>query len=190
MTHLKRSMAALILSGIALSAVANSDYYSRERPLWDLHPYLGIDYQFTDFEASAERLDMLGIVGGLQFNDYIGLELHWSQNLEKLALYSVDVNSGGYIMLADDVTVKNYGVGVTFQADLYKRLYAKSYIGVNRFDAEKLFKEDVGLAKLGLGYQFSPDIAAEVTYNTTFAGSASKGYAESNGVGIQLKYYF
>lgn len=191
MTYLKRSMAALLLSGTALSAVANSDYYSRERPLWDLHPYLGIDFQTTDFEVSAERLDMFGIVGGLQFNDYLGLELHWTQNLDKLGLYTIDVSgTGERTLVAEDVKVQNYGIGVTFQADLYQRLYAKSYLGINRMDAEKLFKEDVGLAKIGLGYQFSPDIAAEVTYNATFAGSATKGYAESNSVGFQLKYYF
>lgn len=191
MTYLKRSMAALILSGTALSAVANSDYYSREKPLWDLHPYLGIDFQSTDFEVSADRLDMFGIVGGIQFNDYLGLELHWTQNLDKLGLYTIDLSgTGERTLVAEDVKLQNYGIGVTFQADLYKRLYAKSYLGINRMDAEKLFKEDVGLAKVGLGYQFSPDLAAEITYNTTFAGSASKGYADSNGVGFQLKYYF
>lgn len=184
-------MAALILSGTALSAVANSDYYSREKPLWDLHPYLGIDFQSTDFEVSADRLDMFGIVGGIQFNDYLGLELHWTQNLDKLGLYTIDLSgTGERTLVAEDVKLQNYGIGVTFQADLYKRLYAKSYLGINRMDAEKLFKEDVGLAKVGLGYQFSPDLAAEITYNTTFAGSASKGYADSNGVGFQLKYYF
>lgn len=191
MTYLKRSMAALILSGTALSASANSDYYSREKPLWDLHPYLGIDFQSTDFEVSADRLDMFGIVGGVQFNDYLGVELHWTQNLDKLGLYAIDVSgTGERTLVAEDVKVQNYGIGVTFQADLYQRLYAKSYLGINRVDAEKLFKEDVGLAKVGLGYQFSPDLAAEMTYNMTFAGSASKGYADSNGVGFQLKYYF
>lgn len=190
MTHLKRSMAALILSGTALSAVANSDYYSRERPLWDLHPYLGIDYESTDYELSADKVDMIGIVGGLQFNDYLGLELHWTQNLDKLGLYTVTGSGSNPTLIADDVKIKNYGIGVTFQADLYERLYAKSYVGINRLDADKLFKEDVGLAKVGLGYQFNPDFAAEVTYNTTFAGSASKQYTDSNGVGFQLKYYF
>lgn len=183
-------MAALILSGTALSAVANSDYYSRERHLWDLHPYMGIDFQSTDFEVSADRLDMIGIVGGLQFNDYLGLELHWTQNLDKLGVFRVEGAGTERTLVAEDVKLQNYGIGVTFQADLYNRLYAKSYIGINRMDAEKLFKEDVGLAKVGLGYQFSPDFAAEVTYNTTFAGSASKGYADSHGVGFQLKYYF
>lgn len=191
MTYLKRSMALLLLSGIALSVTANSDYYAREKPLWDLHPYLGLDFQSTDFQVSSDRLDMFGIVGGLQFNDYLGLELHLIQNLDKLGLYYLDGSGEGQrLLLADDVKIKNYGIGITFQADLYKRLYAKSYVGINRMDAEKAFKEDIGLAKIGLGYQFNPDLAAEVTYNTTFAGNASKGYAESNGVGFQFKYYF
>lgn len=182
MTYLKRSIAALLFSGTALSAVANSNYYS-DRTLWDVYPYLGIDVQNIDYWASRDRIDMIGVVGGLQFNDYLGLELNWSQNTGKVGI----LNEGQF---SEETKIKHYGVGVTFQADLYQRLYAKSYVGYGKIEAEKVFKEDVITAKLGLGYQISPDFAVEATYNNSFTNDPIKGYANSNGAGIQLKYYF
>lgn len=185
MIHLKRSMAAIALSGISIGAMA-SDYYSDARPLWDIHPYLGIEANSTDFELADKRVTMLGVVTGLQFNDYLGLELNWSQSIDKLDLYTSNT-SGDKVKFADNVQVQTYGVAVTFQADLYQRLYLKSHVGVNRIDADvEALKDDVGVAKLGLGYQFTPDVAAEVTYNYNF----SKNDTANDGVGFQLKYYF
>lgn len=182
MTYLKRSIAALIFSGTALSAVADSNYYS-ERSLWDIHPYIGIDWQSMDYWASRSRVDMLGAVVGLQFNDYLGLELNWSQNLDDIGLFVGDE-------LLEKTKINSYGVGVTFQADVYKRVYAKSYIGYGKVDVKNVFKQDLISAKLGLGYQISPDFAVEATYNHSFTDDPVKGYANSNGAGVQFKYYF
>lgn len=182
MAYLKRSIAALIFSGTALSAVADSNYYS-ERSLWDIHPYIGVDWQSMDFGASDSRIDMVGAVVGLQFNDYLGLELNWAQSLDDVVLFVGDES-------LEKSKVNSYGVGVTFQADLYKRVYAKSYIGYGRIDAKSAFKEDLLTAKLGLGYQISPDFAVEATYNHNFTHEPDKSYANSNGAGVQLKYYF
>lgn len=177
MTFLKRSFAALVFSGTALSAVADST------SSWSVYPYIGIDVQDIDYWASKDRIEMIGVVGGLQFNDYLGLELHWSQNLNDVGLFN---NGEQY----DDTKIESFGLGVTFQADLYKRLYAKSYIGYGQLKAEKLFKEDVITAKIGLGYQISPDFAVEATYNNSFTHDPLEGYANSNGASVQLKYYF
>lgn len=184
MTQFKRMITTIIAAGISMNALANDEYYAR--PMWDVHPYLGIDVASIDFDMAEKKATTVGVVGGIQFNDYLGLEVHWSQSVDKLALYSKNA-SGLKTKIADDKTVQTYGAGLTFQADLYNRLYAKSYLGVSRIDPDvKSLKDDVGVAKLGFGYQFTPDVATEVTYNYNF----SKNDSTNHGVGFQLKYYF
>lgn len=202
MTFLKRSIAALVLSGTALSAMADNDSYW-ERSNWDVHPYLGIDVQDIDSELSKDHFTMVGVVGGIQLNDYLGLEIHWQQNTNKKFKLATDEYIGEEeIIVPVDVKIENYGVGVTFQADLYKRLYAKSYMGYGRFkgtvstnvvDGFKLKysdKADVITAKIGLGYQISPDFAIEATYNNNFAHQRTKNLVNNDGASIQFKYYF
>ncbi|EOZ8645453.1 outer membrane beta-barrel protein [Acinetobacter baumannii] len=184
MVQINRIVAIIFAAGMSATTFANDDYYSR--PMWDLHPYLGIDVGSIDYDMTDKKATTVGVVAGIQFNDYLGLELSWSQSIDKLALYSKNA-SGIQTQIANDKTIQTYGAGLTFQADLYNKLYAKSYLGVSRIDPDvQSLKDDVGVAKLGLGYQFTPDVATEVTYNYNF----SKNDSSNHGVGLQIKYYF
>ena len=152
MVPLKHGFAAILLLGLASPAMAATGYDSR--PMWDLHPYVGIDYTLLDLESSKKNVNMVGVVGGLQFNDNLGIEVSYMQNAGNI------------------------------------QVYIKSHVGINRYNLKASgYKEndDVGLVKLGLGYQFTPDFAAEITDSYNFS---KKENATSSGFGIQLKYYF
>ena len=163
MVPLKHGFAAILLLGLASPAMAATGYDSR--PMWDLHPYVGIDYTLLDLESSKKNVNMVGVVGGLQFNDNLGIEVSYMQNAGNIQVKDEFDNAG-------DVKLKTFGIGVTLQADIANGLYIKSHVGINRYNLKASgYKEndDVGLVKLGLGYQFTPDFAAEITDSYNFS---------------------
>lgn len=177
MIYLNKSIVCALLIGLPL--MGNASNYTDTHPSWDIYPYLGVEVGSTKLDNFNDDTTMVGVVGGLQFNDYLGLELHWSKSTDK-------INSSELANLQrKKISLNTYGIGLTFQADLTQRLYAKSFVGASRLDSNaKIFRDDVGVAKLGLGYQFTPDVAAELTYDFRFGDSNSRGIA------AQLKYYF
>lgn len=185
MTCLKHGISALLLSSLSFASLANASNGTDARLFGSFYPYLGVDVGSLEFDLTDKRVNMVGVIGGLQLNDYLGVEFHWSQSIDKVDLYLNGDSSNPSVF--SDAGVDSYGVGLTFQADLYKRAYLKSLIGVSRIDSDSEYlRDDVGVAKLGFGYQFNPDVAAEMTYNYNF----SKYDASHHGVGVQLKYYF
>ena len=172
MKYLKKSIVGIFLAGLPILVDA--------RTLWDIHPYLGTEVGLTKYDNAKGDATMVGVVGGLQFNDYLGLELNWLHTADKVTAKSFSSSPKN-----KKASLSNYGIGLTFQADLAQRVYAKSYLGANKVNSNlKWFNENVGVAKLGVGYQFSPDLAAELTYDYRFGDSNSRG------MGAQLKYYF
>lgn len=181
MVPLKHRFVAILLLGFTSPAMAATGYDSR--PMWDLHPYVGIDYTLLDLESAKKNVNMVGVVGGLQFNDNLGVELSYMQNAGKIQAKEESDYSG-------DIKLKTFGIGVTLQADITNGLYIKSHVGFNRHNLKASGyeeNEDVGHVKLGLGYQFTPDFAAEITDSYNFS---KKDNATSSGFGIQFKYYF
>lgn len=147
---------------------------------YEVYPYIGLDVAHYKTDL-AKNPTMVGVVGGVQFNDHFGLEASFSQSAEKVKLNDWSDAS---------TKLSTYGANVTFQAELGKDFYAKSSVGYKHIksDVEEL-KTNVGTAKLGVGYQFSPDLATEITYNHTF-GSEKDNQLLKGGVGLQVKYYF
>jgi predicted porin len=181
MVPFKHLFTTFFLLGLASPVIADTGYDSR--PMWDIHPYVGIDYTLLDLDYSKKNVNMVGVVGGLQFNDNLGVELSYMQNAGNIQAKDVSNNSG-------DIKLKTFGIGVTLQADITNGLYIKSHVGFNRHNLKASGydeNEDVGHVKLGLGYQFTPDFAAEITDSYNFS---KKDNATSSGFGIQFKYYF
>lgn len=144
----------------------------------NIHPYVGVGFSNLKVDAVDKDIQFGDIVTGLQFNDYLGLEANWSKNISK-------IESG---VVKSDLT--NYGVAVTFQADLHQNWYVKSSLGYakTQYDvSDEKIKFNSGVAKLGVGYQLAPSLATEVTYNYQFYND---DVGNNQGVAVQFKYYF
>lgn len=164
-----RSLVIISLT-LGVTQIANAKVY----------PYVGVEANTfqSDFESKPT---MVGVVGGVQFSDVIGVEATWSQSTNKMKV-NEDSPEGSKLTM--------YGANVTFQAELGRDFYAKSSLGYAQLksDLDKE-KQNLGVVKVGAGYQFTPDLAAEVMYIHT-EGSKKDFEALKGGVGVQVKFYF
>lgn len=131
-------------------------------------PYVGVKAgKFMVDEDGLDDLNALGGVIGYQMNPNVGIEAEYNGSKEKsIKLNDFDV----------DYSFKNYGVYGTYRYDFNNtNLYAKGKLGLAKAEAKATAtkgavsssakESDTGVAGgLGLGYQFTPNIAIEGEY--------------------------
>lgn len=149
----------------------------------DSRAYVGADYQvLTNLDNETAGLakgtsGVLGVVAGLQVNEYVGVELGWGRTVQDASRF-------------DEVELQAYHttLGVTGQYPITDNLYAKGFVGASwielELDVEGLkvtAKDDGFLGKVGVGYQINENSVVEATYNRE---------SSLNAFGVQYKYLF
>lgn len=156
-----------------------------------IQPYVGAGYTFLNNDVDVH---FLGLNGGLQFNEYVGAEVFWNKSVNDIE-FDGDLEELGVLGVRTDADVQYYGIGLTAKYPLANNFYAKGMAGYARVDLDvdvtylgytvSTSDDDSGLIiQAGAGYNFTPNLAAEVAYThvTAFDGV--------NGVNAQLKYNF
>lgn len=211
---MKKVLLGAIVGAIAFGAAATANAGFNAT---DIRPYVGVDYKYMEGLADGELKDvvkdnanLLGLTAGVQFNDYIGLEVSYAQSIKNLAkktVETVDVGDGEVVQQVDvgftDIDIEHFTAGVTGQYPLSENIYAKALIGASwqKMDATVQAtatdpltgetvtasasasdsKNGVFLGKVGLGYQMNKNSVVEVNYTRE---------DDLNGVGLQYKYVF
>lgn len=134
-----------ILLGVATAVAAmcttaaNADLI----PSDEIRPYVGVDYKyfsgFQDEKFIGEGLEdygnLLGATVGLQFNDFIGLELSWAGTIKDLGrnVEGLFVEVGDIRLDASNINAdfEHWTVGVTGQYPLADKVYAKALVGAS-----------------------------------------------------------
>lgn len=207
---MKKVLLGAIVGAIAFGAAATANAGFNAT---DIRPYVGVDYKYMEGLADGELKDvvkdnanLLGLTAGVQFNDYIGLEVSYAQSIKNLAKKTVEtVDADGILVDVGftDIDVEHFTAGVTGQYPLSENIYAKALIGASwqKMDASVQAtatdpltgetatasasasdsKNGVFLGKVGLGYQMNKNSVVEVNYTRE---------DDLNGVGLQYKYVF
>lgn len=184
----KLALVGFITAGLCSSAFAAGMEFNPR-------PYVGADYVFNKVNTGDDSLvknhsQDWGLTAGVQFNEYLGLEAFYSQNISNMG-----EKNTGY-----DLRLKNWGMLVTGQYNLQNNFYLKAAAGFAVTNAKeklhlewddsnyhyeanaKMTSRDTAFAgKLGMGYNFTSNIATEVTYNHL---------DHRNGLGLEVKYKF
>lgn len=186
---MKKTILVAILGAMAsATAFAGSTITDLSNP----KPYIGLDYTYlSDVHSAlkstygAELVDVLvdnyanqiSFVGGIQLNDYIGVETTLGQNIKDIS--KID---------GIKIDVQTATLAVTGQYPMYDRFYVKGAVGQawNRFeikfDGEKEHESfDKFFAKAGIGYQWNANSVTEATY--VYNGGM-------DGLSLQYKYVF
>lgn len=189
---MKNHVSFVLLGLAAATATANAS------ELLDFAPkgYIGAEYKYlSDIhgldpveEISQEAgvpgsffvedyTNMLGLVAGVQINDYLGVELSHAMSLKDLS------NLDG---LSFDLNTTN--LSVTGQYPISDRYYAKAAIGRTwiRLEAEAMgekdhITQDEFMGKIGVGYQWNDKSVSELTYQNE---------GGLDGFAFQYKYLF
>lgn len=154
-----------------------------------IQPYVGAGYTFLNNDDVD--VHFLGLNGGLQFNEYVGAEVFWNKSVNDIE-FDGDLEELG---VRTDADVQYYGIGLTAKYPLANNFYAKGMAGYARVDLDvdatylgytvSTSEDDSGLIiQAGAGYNFTPNLVAEVAYTHV---NAFDGF---NGVNAQLKYNF
>lgn len=173
-----------MILGAVVTAMAAMATVSANAAFEDARPYVAADYTYLSGvgeqtgDLTDDYTNLLGVTGGIQFTDNIGVEVSWAHSVKDLSRFD-DL----------DISYSQATVGVTGQYPIAEKVYAKGLLGGvwQAYDLEvdgmkATAREDAKfLGKVGVGYQIDGNAVVEFTYNRV---------NELDGLGIQYKYVF